>query len=272
MTTPAPTSLSKGKLGGLKVRKAGDDSQYGSTIIYGDGGIGKTTLAASAIEVPEMCPVLHLNIENGAQSVKEIYPELEVVDIDTITDLQNVFRELHSKSGAGYETCILDNITEGQQQGIDHILETRKDITDFTEFESASFSNGAWSRSSEQMRKLVRYFRGLPMNTIFIAWKKNYSENNVPDWRPAFTKTFGGEAPGMVNSVYHYYKQGDNRVLQTEISDRAVAKDRTGKLPRLIKDPTYSKLNDYFTGKLVKPTAAEIAAAQASKTKTGVKK
>jgi len=268
-------SLANGKLGNLKVRKAGDDEQHHSTIIYGDGGIGKTTLAASACEVPAMSPVLHLNIENGAQSIREIYPDIDVVDIDNIMDLQSVYRDLHAHKGAGYKTCIVDNLTEGQQQGIEHILETAKQITDFTEFESASFSNGAWSKSSEQMRKLVRYFRALPMNVIFICWKKNYSDNAKADWRPAFTKTFGGEAPGMVNSVYHYYMRDGKRVLQTGITDTAVAKDRTGKLPKLIQDPTYSKLNDYWVGNLVKPTEAEIQATKASAGKAkigGIKK
>lgn len=247
--------LTRTQLGGLKVRSAADNNQYHSSIIYGPPGIGKTTLAASACEVEAMCPVLHLNIENGAQSIEHRYPQLEIVDIDSIKELQDVFRELHAKKGAGYKTIIPDNLTEAQSQGMDYILGSERERVDFTEFEGATFGNGAWNRSSEQMRKLIRYFRGLPMNVIFVAWAKDYAkEDNKVDMRPSFTKTFGGEAPGMVNDVYYYYKAGDDRILLTEATERAVAKDRTGKLPKLIKNPTFTTINKYWTGELTRST------------------
>lgn len=262
-------SLRPGSIGGLKTRKAKDQSIYPCIMLYGDGGTGKTTLAASACEVPEMSPVLHLNIENGAQSLEEKYgdhPQLEIVDINSITELQSVYKDLYNQKGAGYKTVVLDNLTESQSQGLDYILTGLKTSGDFVEFEGATFANGAWNRSSEQMRKLMRYFRDLPMNVIFIAWRRDFSGPNsqVPEWRPSFTKTFAGEAPGLANDVYHYYLKGGKRLLQTQATERAVAKDRTNKLPQIIENPTMQTIHDYWTGKLAKPQPSSSEQAKTS--------
>lgn len=256
------SSLTIANLGGLKVRKAADSKNNPTALIYGEGGTGKTTLVASAGDVPDLCPVLHLNVENGADSISS-RTNIDVIDIDTIRELQQVYSELQAKQGAGYRTVIVDNLTEAQAQGMDDILKTGK-ASDFVDFDGASFSNGAWNRSSEQMRKLVRYFRDLPVYTIFIAWERNYADDGPPDIGPHFTKSFGKEAPGLVNDVYRLTVQGGIRVLQTQRTDRVSAKDRSGLLPPIIKNPTMTMLNDYWTGKLVKPTAEQVEAVKKS--------
>ncbi len=248
-------SLRPGSLGGLKVRKASDSQNNPTALIYGEGGTGKTTLAASIADVERFCPVLHLNIENGADSIAS-RDNIDVVDIDTINELQAVFSELHAKSCLDYRTIIVDNLTEAQAQGFEHILKTEKS-RDFVGFDGASWANGAFNRSSEQMRKLVRYFRDLPVYTIFVAWEKDYSDSGAPDIGPHFTKTFGKEAPGLVNDVYRLSVKNGERILQTGRTDRASAKDRTGLLPTVIKNPTMSILDDYWTGKLTKEAPTE---------------
>lgn len=262
MTT---TILSPGKLGGLKTRRASDDRSLPSLCIYGGPGTGKTTLAASSIEIPEMNPVLHLNIENGTQSIKDIYPDLEIIDIDHFKQLQTVYSELYrardheSQTCAGYKTIILDNLTEGQKKGMEHIFQAEKLAAtgiNFTEFQMATFANGGWNQSSEQMRKLIRAFRELPCYIILVAWETDIEKSESRHkWTPAFTSKLAGEMPGMVNDVYRLSITADgsnSRVLQTGLSKDVVAKDRTRKLPFKLENPTMKLIHDYWSGALVK--------------------
>jgi hypothetical protein len=255
--------LTPGKLGGLKTRKASDDRSLPSLCIYGGSGAGKTTLAASAMEVPDMNPVLHLNIENGTQSIKDIYPDLDIIDIGQFKQLQSVYNELYkgqdfdAQTCAGYRTVILDNLTEGQKKGMEHIFQAEKLAAtgiNFTEFVMATFANGGWNQSSEQMRKLIRAFRELPCYVILVAWETDIEKSETRHkWTPAFTAKLAGEMPGMVNDVYRLsVDRNGNRVLQTGLSGDVVAKDRTRKLPHKLESPTMPLIHQYWSGTLVK--------------------
>lgn len=255
--------LTPGKLGGLKTRKASDDRSLPSVCIYGGPGTGKTTLAASAFDVKEMHPILHLNIENGTQSVKDVYPDLEIIDIERFKQLQGVYNDLYTQSDsdaqtcAGYKTIILDNLTEGQKKGMEHIFQAEKLAStgiSFTEFTMATFANGGWNISTEQMRKMIRAFRELPCYVIFVAWEIDIEKSDTRHlWTPNFTMKLAQEMPGMINDVWRlYFNSSQERVLQTARTKDTVAKDRTRKLPSLIESPTMSLIHDYWSGALVK--------------------
>ena len=258
-----PSKLSIGSLGGLKTRKASDDKSLPSICIYGGPGIGKTTLAATAYDVPDMNPVLHLNIENGTSSLKTIYPNLEIIDIPRFQLLQDVYNDLYKmadfESGtcAGYRTIILDNLTEGQKKGMEHIFEedgAGKRGVSFSEFQMATFANGGWNKSSEQIRKLIRAFRELPCYIIFVTWEVDIDKGeNSHLWTPAFTSKLAGEAPGMMNDVFRYYFDRNGvRTLGTSRERNRIAKDRTRLLPKEIPNPTMQILYDYWNGLRVK--------------------
>lgn len=255
--------LTPGKLGGLATRKASDDRSLPSVCIYGGSGTGKTTLAASSVEVPAMNPVLHINIENGTQSVRDIYPDLEIIDITMFKQLQAVYTDLYrgqdteAQTCAGYRTVILDNLTEGQSKGMEHIFQSDKLAAqgiNFTEFQMASWENGGWNKSSQQMRKLIRAYRELPCYIILVAWEVDVDKSkDRHKWTPAFTAKLAGEMPGMVNDVYRLSIGRDGiRTLQTSLSADVVAKDRTRKLPKKLQNPTMPLIHDYWSGTLVK--------------------
>ena len=227
-----------------------------------------------------MCPVLSLNIENGTQSVKDIYPDLEVLDIDHFKQLQAVYNDLYKSSDygsqtcAGYKTIILDNLTEGQKKGMEHIFQAEKLAAqgiNFTEFAMATFANGGWNQSSEQMRKLIRAFRELPCYVILVAWELDIDKSESRHkWTPAFTNKLAGEAPGLVNDCYRLTVEADGRrVLQTGLSRDVVAKDRTRKLPFKLENPTMPLIHQYWSGTLVK--SAEDTTKPAGNLKLGKK-
>ena len=257
------TTLTPGKLGGLTTRKASEDRSLPSVCIYGGPGVGKTTLAASAFDVKEMHPILHLNIENGTQSVKDVYPDLEIIDIERFQQLQGVYGDLYQQQDAdaqtcaGYKTIIIDNLTEGQKKGMEHIYKAENKTAtgiSFTEFTMATFANGGWNISTEQMRKMIRAFRELPCYVIFAAWEIDIDKSDVRHlWTPNFTNKLATEMPGMINDCWRlFFNNAGIRTLQTARTKDVVAKDRTRKLPALIENPTMHLIHDYWSGTLVK--------------------
>lgn len=248
-----PEVLKPGSIGGLRTYKPSELQDKINMLLYGEPGIGKTWLIGSACEVPEMGRVLVLNLEDGAKTLKGSWGDhhnLDVVTPRTFGQVQKVFNELHDRRGAGYGTVVVDNATEGQKMGIEYIFDGDKISGDFTEFDDPTWANQGWNRSSSQIRKMIRYFKGLPMHTIFVSWRKDFSkvDQAKEKWGPAFSKTLAGEVPGMFDSVFYYkWKTIGNvqeRVLQTKGTEFIVAKDRDGghTMPEIIVKPTMAAL------------------------------
>lgn len=251
--------LRPGSIGGLKTYSPNELNTYINALIYGEPGIGKSTLAASACDVECMSPVLIADLEEGSKSIKGAYKDrsdITIVRPRTFDQLQALFDDLRKNSGLGFKTFVMDNATEGQKQGIDYILNGGKESTDFIDFEDPSWKNGAWNRSAEQMRKMTRYFKTLPMHVLFLSWRKDASkpDDKQVQWAPAFTPAILEQIPGMFDDVFYYRwkmlvndkgKQERTRTIQTVTSIDATAKSRDGigrKLPEYIRNPTMKKL------------------------------
>lgn len=101
-------------LGGLRIQTVQQKQNYLNMLVYGDPGEGKTVLAGSADEVPEMRPVLIVDVEGGTRSISERNPEVHVVRVLTWKELQKVYDELQS-GRTDYRTVVLDSLTEIQK-------------------------------------------------------------------------------------------------------------------------------------------------------------
>jgi len=85
-------TLTSKSLGGLEIRKLEERDAYYDIFIYGDAGVGKTVFAGSADAVPQMRPVLIVDVEFGTNSLRKTYPKVDVIQVKTWEEVEKIER------------------------------------------------------------------------------------------------------------------------------------------------------------------------------------
>lgn len=249
--------LRPGELGGLQIQSVADTELNFKILIYGDSGVGKTVLAGSACVVPEMAPVLLLDIEGGTLSLRKRYPEVDAIRINTWSDLVKVYDALKAGNHE-YRTVIVDSLTEAQKIGMATIMRraVKKAEEEGTERDPDLPTIGEYGKSTNQMRQLVRLFRNLPMNVIFTCLSTR-DQDKKGNWltRPSLTQKLSSEVAGFMDVVLYMYTLTKDkqlyRLLQSVRTEGIIAKDRTDRLPMVVGKetaPTVQSLHDMMFG------------------------
>ena len=246
------TKESVRKIGGLRIEQVAEREPYINALFYGGPGVGKTLLCGTAADVIEMSPVLLIDVEGGSFTLREKYPQVDVVRVQTWEDMSKVYNELFDGK-TGYKTVILDSLTEIQKFSMYQIMvdlvrkepDRDPDVPGMRE----------WGKNTEQIRRLVRAFRDLPMNALFTAL--SVSERNprtgLDHVKPALSGKLSAEVAGFVDIVAYMYTKTKNkdtgevgRYLLTGSTETQVAKDRSDKLPLVVEEPTMHTLHTHI--------------------------
>ena len=236
-------------------------------LFYGEAGIGKTVLLCSGAADPRIGPELLLNLESGLLSVqskvetvgegKDTFtleevmtpPEKGKVKAVKITNPDQLMRVLDGLYDMPheYKTVMIDSLTELNYNNLsDVVLNNTKNI----DHDIPTIQD--YGKSAAQMRRIIRYFRDLPMNVIFSALvqtNKNELTGEITNL-PSLTGKLSLEVPALLDIVgYMTMKkiEGEfHRVLWFQPYDNAIAKDRSegGKLGDFMEDPTLPKIFD----------------------------
>jgi phage nucleotide-binding protein len=246
-------------------------------LVYAPPGYGKTYLLGTAPPDKRLMPMVIADFEGGVRSIKskavtvpledlpKYKPTLDkivVVRIKHWEDFDDLYDVLSSDDNP-YNTLAIDSLSElnylNLQENVAHAIKgDRGHDPDIPERQD-------YLRSSTQMRKLIRFFRDLPMNTIFTA-QANEKEN--PQTKrmqavPSLTGKLVNEIPGLVDIVAYLGLVDDEdengdpftyRSLLVQPSGRFMAKarDEDGRLGESIDKPTLPAILDLLDGKVGK--------------------
>ena len=251
-------------------------NKYLKAIIYGDYGTGKTTLAATAQDVKGMGDVIFADVEAGTMSIAN-RDDIDVVtvtkyrtfarfhdflrthcylrekkDVDGLKELEAKWKCIEPseiKKPKIYRTVVIDSLTEVQKLCMYQLLgimpETVKLDAEVSQPEFAE-----WGKSAEMIRLLIRSFRNLPMNVIFICSQiETQDEVNRISYKPALPGKLAKEAQGFVDVVGRLIASAPDkegvlrRRLKLQPSTKHDAKDRyhRGNTIAYIDDPTLGK-------------------------------
>jgi hypothetical protein len=245
-------------------------------LIYGKPGVGKTYLASLADQVPEMRPVIYLNIEGGDMTLRHSAPEIQKIPEEgslTWGQLEMVYDQLARQCYNGAQpgefvprTVILDTLTEMQKMNMSQIMaellmaEPEKgwdpDIPDVRR----------WGKNIEQIRKWVRRYRNLPLNVIMTCHEQEDKDQMTGAilHKPQLSGKLSNEVAGFFDVVAYLYvkAEGDppkpTRKLLTGAIEGYIAKDRSGNLPDVMINPTMAEIYSHIT-RGISPKAIETA-------------
>lgn len=257
-------TITPASIAGIKIQKVSERRPHFNMMVYGDSGVGKTFLAGTSFNVPEMRRVLFIDIEGGTLTLRKDFPDIETVRVESWTAMQRLYDALRA-GGHGYNTIILDSLTEIQKFNMDQIMMKLIESNDERDMDVPSLRE--WGKNLEQIRRFVRAFRDLPLNVIFTALRREDKDRlNRPKNVPSLSGKMAAEVAAFLDIVLYYSvrevdgedgKKKSLRVLQSVATESTVAKDRSGLLPPVVVDPSMDILYDYIVRKTGGSTFAQ---------------
>lgn len=215
-----------------------------NVLVYGQNGSEKTRFAASAPHVL----VADVN-EKGTRSARQ-YKDGRVFPVKVWPDITYLYWFLRDHN-PGYESIAIDNLTTLAQMCMTHVLKEGADRDPNKDPAIASMRD--WGKVNELMKPMLLNYRNLPLNTIFIAQERVIEDDEEESQHmPDLSKGIRGIATGSVDIIGRTYKKevrrGKKGKKKEEViweprmlvgpSDKFVTKDRTGQLPRIVRNPT----------------------------------
>ena len=239
-----PTVTKNGIRGSLDVHPPEVISPYLNILAYGAPGVGKTVFAGTAEDSKETSPALFLDVEGGTLSLRK-RKGLDVVRVKSIAELVAIHEKLATENDGYYKTVVLDSITELQKLDMVDIMTEL--VSRRPDLDKDVPSQREWGKSIEHMRRIVRGFRDLPMNTIFTALViVDKDENGTVTYTPSLPGKLKMEVSGFVDVVGYYtttIEHGETlRRMQFAQTKKVIAKDRTASFGDFVDDPTVPKL------------------------------
>lgn len=242
-----PTSFA-----GLRIEKPSQLQRNVNFLIYGEAGVGKTWLAGSAQDVPEMQKVLYVDAEAGAGTLKQHWPNVERVETKKWDDYERLYQAL-LVGAHPFRTVVLDSISEIVEHCKEAIM---KELTTKEPDRDEDIPGiYEWGKLLSRMMRLVRRFRDLPMNVIFISHAEPVKDKmGKIKWMPLVNGKFQMKLPQIPDNVLFMFPKEDNgetkRLIITKQTEKAVAKTRGVEMPLILgadKPVTMHELMSYYS-------------------------
>lgn len=237
----------------LGVSSPEESIRYCNLLAYGPPGVGKTYFCGSALDDEDTYPVLLLDVDGGAMTLRD-KPELDVIQVRTIDQVVDVHNKIQARAKASgefyYKTICIDSLTFLQKMDMLAVMKyaQRKSPNRFNEpdFELHAASPKEWGMSNERVRMVISAYKDLGCHLICTALEraKKNKEGEILGYEPALG---GGDLrdniPGYFDIVGRMTAdkapgQAVERRMQTVKTNRVVAKDRSKVLPESVESPS----------------------------------
>ena len=211
----------------IKLTTTNQSSKFVKMLTYGDAGVGKTVLAATAPN-----PII-ISAESGLLSLAHL--DIPVIEVKTLDDVSEAYEFITESADAKqFETICLDSITEVAEVMLSTYKKADKD------------PRKSYGALADHMSTLIRSFRDLENKHVYFSAKQTRLEDDftgVSTFRPAMPgKTLTNGVPFFFDLVMamRIGEETDDdgkvtkyRYLQTQPDMQYIAKDRSGRLDEI---------------------------------------
>lgn len=227
----------------LEIVRPDYNLKYLRFLVYGETGVGKTVLAASAADVSDLAPILFCDCDLGTMSIAD--RDIHVVSVKDMNDLLNVNRYIRANPGE-YSTVIVDGLTALYYTILRDRLRTpgRSDKEDPYVPSLRDYLHGTF-----RLRLLLQAYKTAPINVIMTALvdEKIDEFTSARSIRPALSNKLAQEIGADFDIVGYLSvkikQHKPTRLLQLEPFGNRGAKNRsTHKLPAVLEAPTMAKI------------------------------
>jgi hypothetical protein len=224
----------------------GDSAPGLNILVYGMNGSEKTRFGASAPR-----PLIFDVNEKGTRSAVE-FRDAKVYPVKRWSDFVYGYWYVRDVAGDEYDSVVIDNLTTLQALCMSHVLKEGADRD--PNKDPAIASQRDWGKVTELMKPLILNFRNLPQNCIFLAQERVVEdEEEETQHMPDLPRGVRSIATGAVDIIGRTYKKemrkGKGKKETSVWEPRMlvgphaefITKDRTGKLPRIVRNPSVPK-------------------------------
>lgn len=210
-------------------------------VVYGEGGVGKTTFAATAPN-----PII-ADCENGSKYFGLRGIESDVAIIENWGDMEE-FMEISITDK--YDTIIIDPIGELMEKLISYMI-NKADSKLVQKDGNPTMAGWGWLKKT--MRNFLKVMRDSGKNIIIVAHVQEKDDEGRMVKRPMVATKLASELVNLVDVVGYMTtlsnEEGDTKrvIMVDPSSDKFVAKDRTGQLGKFI-EPDFTKIVDGIRG------------------------
>lgn len=211
-------------------------------VVYGEGGVGKTTFAATAPR-----PII-ADCENGSKYFGLRGIAADVALIEKWDDMQEFMQIALTED---YDTVIIDPIGELMEKLIAY-MRNRADSKLVQRDGNPTMAGWGWLKST--MRNFLKTMRDSGKHIVIVAHVQEKDDDGRVIKRPMVATRLSEELVNLVDIVGYMTTINDTETGDTKrliivdpASDKYVAKDRTGRLGRYI-EPDFTKIVDGVRG------------------------